>query len=183
MSAVDFDFIEELEGNSLKGYVPDAENSKSGVTIGCGFDLGQRSEANIKKHFPVSLAEKLIPYCGLKGEKALKALSKEPLEVSEVQVRHINQYAKYHALRKLQSEWLEATGSSFAILCPKKQTVIASVAFQYGTLATRTPNFWRQITTGDWEGALMNLLNFGDRYSTRRHKEADLLASAIKESK
>ena len=39
---IDFTFIEKLEGYRLEGYVPDAENSQSGVTIASGFDLGQR---------------------------------------------------------------------------------------------------------------------------------------------
>ena len=58
--------------------------------------------------------------------------------------------------------------------------MIASVSFQYGVaLNRRTPNFWWQITNGDWDGALANLRNFGDRYDTRRNKEADLLAPTI----
>ena len=40
MSNIDWDFILEQEGFRLKGYVPDAKNSKSGVTIASGFDLG-----------------------------------------------------------------------------------------------------------------------------------------------
>ncbi len=52
-------------------------------------------------------------------------------------------------------------------------TVIASVAFQYGDLESRTPNFWKQVISGDWEAAEANLRNFGDNYGTRRVKEAD----------
>jgi len=51
--------------------------------------------------------------------------------------------------------------------------VITSVAFQYGNLATETPNFWRQVTSGDWDGAVGNLRNFGDAYGSRRNREAD----------
>jgi hypothetical protein len=56
------------------------------------------------------------------------------------------------------------------------QTVVASVAFQYGDLSLRTPNFWQQVTTENWQAALANLQDFGDKYPTRRNKEADLLA-------
>ncbi len=44
--------------------------------------------------------------------------------------------------------------------------VIASVAYQYGSLSR---------TNRDWQGALENLRDFGDVYDTRRNKEADLL--------
>jgi GH24 family phage-related lysozyme (muramidase) len=57
--------------------------------------------------------------------------------------------------------------------------VVASVAFQYGDLSRRTPNFWRQVTSGDWDAALNNLRHFGDKYPTRRNKEADLLAKDL----
>jgi hypothetical protein len=49
------------------------------------------------------------------------------------------------------------------------------VAFQYGDLARRTPNFWRQVTEKKWADVIANLRNFGDHYATRRNVEADLL--------
>jgi hypothetical protein len=49
------------------------------------------------------------------------------------------------------------------------------VAFQYGDLAKKTPNFWKQVTSGDWGAAKRNLLDFQDKYPTRRKKEAALL--------
>ena len=48
MSNIDFDFILEQEGFETEGYVPDAENSKSGVTIASGFDLGARVLEDLK---------------------------------------------------------------------------------------------------------------------------------------
>lgn len=57
------------------------------------------------------------------------------------------------------------------------QTAITSLYFQYGTAdpAKRTPNYWRQITTGDWDGAYANLMDFKDKYGPRRWDEAALL--------
>jgi GH24 family phage-related lysozyme (muramidase) len=68
---------------------------------------------------------------------------------------------------------------SFSQLPPEAQTVIASVSFQYGDLATRTPTFWGHVTNERWQKAVDELRNFGDRYPTRRGKEADLLQGAI----
>lgn len=59
------------------------------------------------------------------------------------------------------------------------QTVVASVAHQYGNLSTRTPHFWHQCTTGDWHDAYNNLMHFGDHYTDRRHKEAHLLGKCL----
>ena len=42
MSNINWDFILEQEGFETTGYVPDADNSKSGVTIASGLDLGAR---------------------------------------------------------------------------------------------------------------------------------------------
>ena len=39
---IDFNFISKLEGGrKTKGYVPDPEGSRSGVTIATGVDLGK----------------------------------------------------------------------------------------------------------------------------------------------
>ena len=60
------------------------------------------------------------------------------------------------------------------------QTVIMSVAFQYGDLSRRTPNFWRVVTQGDWEKMLWHLENFGDIYKPRRLREAKVIRTYLK---
>ena len=61
--------------------------------------------------------------------------------------------------------------------------MIASVSFQYGVnLNTRTPNFWKAVSSQNWMLAIHELRNFGDAYSTRRKKEAKLLEKIIKKS-
>jgi len=35
------------------------------------------------------------------------------------------------------------------------------------------------VTSGDWQGVYNNLMNFGDKYSTRRQLEAGLLSQDI----
>ena len=175
---IDFTFIETLEGNTNSAYVPDPENSQSGVTIGCGFDLGARSCCELELAFEPILAKKLLPYAGLQKDQAKEALLDSPLSLCETEVSQINQYAKQQAMTKLEYLWEESHAFlPFDYLPSPCQTVIASVAFQYGNLSIRTPNFWRQVSRGDWFGALENLRDFGDMYTTRRNKEADLLES------
>ena len=175
MSNINWDFILEQEGFETTGYVPDAENSKSGVTIASGFDLGARKESDLKG-LPEEIIELLKPFLGFTGVEASEIAPK--LKVSDDQAKIINEFAKSTELAKLKTKWQNATGTNFDDLPTEQATVLTSVAFQYGDLESRTPNFWKQTTSGDWVGAYKNLLNFGDRYTSRRLDEAQLLWSS-----
>ena len=179
MSNIDFDFILKQEGFETQGYVPDAENSKSGVTIASGFDLGARVLEDLKG-LPNDIVELLTPFLSLKGAEAQEVASN--LNVSEDQAKIINEFAKSEAITNLKTKWETSTGTSFDTLSKEQATVLASVAFQYGDLESRTPNFWKQATSGDWEGAYNNLLNFGDRYDSRRKDEANYLFPTLKKT-
>ena len=175
MSNIDFDFILEQEGFETKGKVPDAANSKSGVTIASGFDLGARALKDLDG-LPQDIIDLLTPFLGFKGAEAEEMASN--LQVSTGQAKTINEFAKNEAVTRLKNKWETSTGTSFDDLSTEQATVLASVAFQYGDLESRTPNFWNQATSGDWVGAYKNLLNFGDRYKSRRLNEAQLLWSS-----
>ena len=180
--AVDFDFIHRLEGRRvLRGYVPEPETSNSGVTIASGFDLGQRDADALRRlGIDDTLRAKLQPYLGLKKLEAVAFLDEHPLEITEEEAERLDLAFKGQMIESLISRFDAASAVPFDELEPQKQTVIASVAFQYGTALDRsTPNFWRQVTTGDWSSALGNLRAFGDDYRTRRNKEGDLLAEVI----
>lgn len=173
-------FIAELEGRSLTGYVPHPSGSISGVTIASGFDIGQREHLEIMRAFGVELGGKLAPHVGVTGYDAINRLALIPLTITDQECESINTFAHRQATQRLLESWPRSS-TPFGCLADECQTVIMSVAFQYGNLATRTPNFWRQVTTGDWVGALRNLRDFGDAYSTRRNKEADLLEKRMRE--
>ena len=172
MSNIDWNFILEQEGYKLKGYVPDAKNSKSGVTIASGFDLGQRNENDLTG-LPKEIIELLKPFLGFTGVQAEEIAGN--LNVNDKQAKIINEFAKSTELAKLKTAWTNATGTSFDELDQGKATVLASVAFQYGNLEKATPNFWKQATSGDWNAVSVNLMNFGDSYSSRRLREARYL--------
>ena len=173
----DFSFIQNLEGTENQGYVPKDQDGKvlgkSGVTIASGFDLGQRKNADLKG-LPGDLIKKLQPYLGLKGQDALKLNAKD-LNLSDDEVAIVNKFAKNDSLEKLSSSFMKETGESYYSIPKEAQTVVASVAFQYGDLKTRTPKFWKAVTNGKWNDAIKELENFGDKYDKRRNKEADLL--------
>jgi GH24 family phage-related lysozyme (muramidase) len=178
MQNVDFEFIKKREGYKLRGYVPNSKKSKSGVTIASGFDLGARNLSDLEG-LPQNIVDLLKPFLGFKGAEA-KAMASD-LVINDAQGKVINEFAKSEALQNLSQKWEAKTGTKFEELPTNKATVIASVAFQYGDLASETPNFWRQVTTDDWNAAVKNLRNFGDDYDSRRELEADYFEAGLTE--
>ena len=178
--SIDYGFLSDLEGGSqTTGYVPASGVSKSGVTIATGFDLGQRSESDLKALGIYSgLIEKLKPYLGIKSEEAKKLLQKSPLTISSAEAESIDKAVKssHVATVKLKYDSAASNKKSFLDLPAEAQTVIASVSFQYGAnLDAATPKFWKAVTAQDWAEATKLLKDFGDVYPTRRKKEAALL--------
>jgi hypothetical protein len=174
---VDFNFIEDREGFEIIGKVPDAENSKSGITIASGFDLGARKLSDLNG-LPKEIINKLKPFLNLKGNEAVSK-AKE-LKITKEEGRIINQFAKKQAITRIRKLWKKTTGESFDLLTTEQATVVASVAFQYGNLETATPNFWKYVTSNEWQKAYNELMDFGDRYTTRRKEEAKLLLKYLK---
>lgn len=170
---VDWDFISKQEGSLVtEGYVPEDSDGvplgNSGVTISTGVDLGSK-DASYFEGLPQNIIDKMSPYFGLKGSKANMVAYN--LKLTKKEAKQVYEFTKEKELNKLRQAWQEKTGTSFDRLPVPLATVIASVAFQYGDLETKTPNFWRQVTTGDLNGMLSNLADFGDKYPSRRGRE------------
>lgn len=172
---VDWDFIREREGFTTKGYVPDPDNSQSGVTIASGFDLGQRQAHAIESMGLGHLVPIFAPYFGLKGREALKVLTARPLSISVADAEALTERAHARTLERLRADWAGESHIPWFTLTTPQQTVLASVTFQYGSLKRKTPKFWSYAITGQWDKVVKELRNFGDRYSTRRNLEADYL--------
>lgn len=81
---IDYTFIAEREGSlKLNGYVPAAGQSRSGVTIATGFDLGQRSRADLTAlSLPLTLIDTLVPYLGVISRDAENLLKDAPLRIT-----------------------------------------------------------------------------------------------------
>lgn len=182
---IDWDFISSLEGTRiLEGYVPDPDGSKSGVSIATGFDIGQNSVSDLNNlALSAALVTKLTPYVELKGQAAVTKLKETPLTITEDEAKEIDKKVKAKSVDTLRGRYDSAPDNTnhikFDDLASQAQTVIASVHFQYGNLGTKTPKFWKAVATQDWTEAVKLLRNFGDRYPTRRGKEADLLEQIV----
>ena len=129
---------------------------------------------------PQDIIDLLSPYLGYKGAEAEERAGN--LVIDDRQSGIINSFAKEQASTILAKRWEEKTGTPFSELPENKATVVASVAFQYGNLAKKTPNFWRQVTSDDWDGAIKNLRDFQDDYGSRRKIEADYVESGMSQN-
>ncbi len=181
---VNWDFIRELEGFELKGYVPKdrdvVDRNPSGVTVVGGFDIGQHSKKQIKDlKLPKQLEDKIIPYAGITGQNARTLLKQKPLVLTEEEGKTLDTKVKEMYLEKVMKEYNDNSHIHFLTLTEQQQTVITSVAFQYGSLKNRTPNFFRSVTSGNWQKAYRQIMNFSDAYGVRRRKEAAYLGSSI----
>jgi hypothetical protein len=179
---IDTGFIGSQEGFRLDAYVPDPGYSRSGVTVGMGVDIGQRSVADIQAlDIPEALKQKLMPYAGLIGQDAVNFLANYPLYLTEDEAYALDQAVAQDIFGKVAALYdADATGGSFLELPPEARTVIADVAYQYGpNLEQRLPDFWGDVTHGRWDEATQTLRDFDDRYPARRNAEADLLDQAM----
>lgn len=179
---IDWIFIGTLEGQSvLTGYVPDAGGSDSGVTIATGVDLGQLTVEELAAfNLPTPLWVRLLPYVGLRGAAAVNFLGLNPLTITREQSDLLDAADRQPVIGALRAYWSRAVRAGaplFDALPDAPQTVVASVAFQYGPdLRRRCPRFWRDVTACDWRATIAELDNFGDAYPTRRKREAAYLA-------
>lgn len=178
---IDWAFIGTLEGRSLVGYVPNPTGSRSGVTVAIGVDIGQWTTRQLQMStLPESLKRILTPYIGLIGADAVSALATLPLTITDAQADLLDAEDRGTEMDALDVLYRNAAGTGFDGLPGAAQTVIASVAYQYGpSLGRRCPHFWAAAVTQDWPSMVVELRNFGDAYRTRRKAEADYLQAAI----
>ncbi|XP_077989182.1 uncharacterized protein LOC144443533 [Glandiceps talaboti] len=180
-------FIKEQEGFETKGYVPEDKVTgqplgNSGVTIGNGIDLGSKNAEYFRS---ICVQEDTIstlqPYFGLKREEAQNKLKDDPLSLQEDEAKDLSKRVMDSeicktadvydaAVRKLGKTDLK----EFRQLTIAQRTVISSVKFQYGR-TSRFPTFWDHVTNQRWDDAVSELNDFGDKYPSRREREANLL--------
>jgi len=178
---IDFSFIMEQEGFKQNIYVPRDEGGvkalgKSGPTIASGFDLGQRNLADLAG-LPPALISKLEPYLGLKKQAAIDFVKANALNITEEETAIINSFAKDQETGRLIKLWNKTSKTPWGDLTSEQATVVASVAFQFGNLSIKAPTFWGHVTKGNWDMAIGELRNFGDKTPSRRNREADYLES------
>jgi hypothetical protein len=181
-------FIARWETNTLKGYVPMRDGQvigESGVTVAMGVDLGAEHVGGYldSKLLDPNLRALLDPYLGKQGREAITLLSANPLTLTLDQRDHLNAVVQAEHTAALTRQYNHAgnvlTTGGWNGLGDAEQTVIASVAWQYGTPWVRCPRFWGRAVAQDWRGVIAELRAFGDDFPTRRKAEATLLEMAL----
>jgi hypothetical protein len=195
---IDYGFIGGLEGNVLEANVPDPEGSKSGVTVGTGVDLGNKNRKYFAGFENQELLDRFDEYYGLQGMEAFKYEDANPLTITQEESDALNAFIKGKTTQTLRSNFQETFGMDLADLPPELQTVVGSIGYQYGPsfmiddpttkeYDPETPAFVGLLdlvsknpgNVARYEEIVEELRYFGDRYGTRRKKEADYLQTYI----
>ena len=183
---VNMEFLRMNEGFETEGYVPRSGEQvldSSGVTIGTGLDLGTKNMDYFKDFENKETLKKMEAYFGMKGQEAYDFEQENPLSLTREETVEVDNYVKGRELESIENSFLALTGKELSSMPPRLQTVIADLQFQYGSNYNRTPKF-REIIKDIAEDPqdadsyipLMNeLRDFGDKYDTRRNREADLI--------
>ena len=179
-------FLTCHEGFTLCGYVPIKPNSgevlgQSGVTIGAGVDLGNKSRASFAS-LPSTLVDKLDPYVGLKQNLAACAAIERPLNLTLAEANNLTDAVTSDIVNQVSKRYdsdKDSNALAFASVPRAIRTAIVSVWFQFGS-PPAYPTFWSFVTKNDWDDAVKELRNFYTNPNNeqqgdlrRRNDEAD----------
>ena len=183
---VNMEFLRMSEGFETEGYVPRSGEQvldSSGVTIGTGLDLGTKNMDYFKDFENKETLKKMEAYFGMQGLAAYNFEQENPLSLTREEAVEVDNYVKGRELESIENSFLALTGKELSSMPPRLQTVIADLQFQYGSNYNRTPKF-REIIKDIAEDPqdaqsymplMSELRDFGDKYDTRRNREADLI--------
>lgn len=198
------DFLSRVEGpRQTTGYIPCFVNGggtanykgtgdpsrytamgASGVTIATGCDLGQTDLNTLREYglHEMALLEKLIPYIGLKKDKAIRKLHTAPLAITMEQATDIDHAVHQGYLDKyVRPAYERDSRVKFDDLPDQAQAVVMSVCFQKGANGVRRdwPKTWKYLTQCDWASAAHELQHGFTQYKTRRATEGKLLEELL----
>jgi len=166
--------------SDLDGHIPALG---SGVTVGHGVDLGQWSARELQNFgLSDSTLRKSLIFAGLTDSAAKAAWKRnEGANFEKAEADELTTAVRRHMLQTVTDRFnAESTVGRFEDLPPTTQTVIMDVYFHHGHNAmSKTPKFWRAITTGNWQGAKDELMVFGDNAGSRRKADARMLQEDI----
>lgn len=155
---------------------------QSGVTIGAGLDLGQQSEADLRRMgLDPELIDLFRPYLGKKRHDAVLALSRATLTITEAQCDTVNRAVHGDYIRRAADLYGRNTESrSFAEQPQEAQAVIASLFYQLGSPKPSNghagyPVLYGHLCRGYWQAAAHELKTGFRNYVYRRRQEGELL--------
>ncbi len=171
--------VSQFEGGQrLNAYAPPAKGS--GVTVGTGIDLGQRSLSELKQlDLPKTLIDKVKPYLGKKDLEATEYLNSNPLELTQGEADELDSAIGNDISKKISLKYSEDTGQDLSALPEEARTVVESLAYNFGpNLDEKLPTLWKHVVNSDWQGVHDFLISTKwkqPELSGRRYQEAALL--------
>ncbi|CAB4015951.1 collagen alpha-1(XII) chain-like [Paramuricea clavata] len=180
------------EGFTSCGYVPiDPKSGEvlghSGVTIGRGVDLGNKSRASFTS-LSTTLVNKLQPYFGLKRNFAACATIERPLRLTLDEANTLTDAVTNDVVKKVSKRYdsdKDENALAFASVPRGIRTAIDSVWYQFG-YPTAYPKFWGFVKKNDWDNAIRELRNFYKNPNKqargnliRRNNEADIIEATL----
>lgn len=164
------ELLSQYEGGShKKAYVPwsekTAKGNSSGVTIGSGFDLGQRKHPDELRAMglPESLVQKFAPYLDKKRSDAVKFLRDHPLTLSEDETNMLNRCILIDMGKKAIRHWDAEIAKQrktwpnapyFHEMNTDQQTIIFSRYYNEGQGWVKNhPDIHQSILRNDWSTA------------------------------
>lgn len=195
---VNFAYLSRWEGGQhLYGNIPVCKTKtggkevcgNSGLTIATGFDVGQRTAAELRRlGFDERIVQTLLPYVNLTKAAALNKLNADkaagrPPFLYKSEADMVDGIVKKAHLMAAIEAYNNATGrdGAFQQLTPAQQTVLFSRTFHQGPGMHKTATakqFYAAAVRGDWKAVETHLRNYPvsvDWYKNRVNQEADLL--------
>jgi uncharacterized protein YegL/GH24 family phage-related lysozyme (muramidase) len=187
-------FLTCHESFTLCGYVTIDTKSgqvlgQSGVKIGGGIDLGNKSKASFMS-VPNTTVDKLEPYLGLKGDFAACAAIERPLELTLREAETLTNIIKNEVIDKVSKTYESSkrvNSLPFTSVPRGIRTALVSVWSQFGN-PTAYPRLWEYVTKNDWTNAIRELRNFyknpkeqARENMIRRNDEADIIEATLME--
>lgn len=134
-----------------------AGNSRSGVTIGTGVDLGQQDEKRYTERLRKAgasedLIKRLKPYMGLTRSEACRYLRAHPLTLSKAEADLVDKEMKSYHLAEAKTQYANATADikgapKFSELSQAEQTVLMSRKYQDGNLTAKNNTASQRLIT------------------------------------
>lgn len=192
-------FLTKVEGPmQMKGYVPcyliggGSANYRggpnperyqamggSGVTIATGCDLGQTDQKTLLNWgLSPAIARLFQYYYGRRRAKAIEALHKRPLAITEPQAVLVNQAVHLGYLTSnVIPAYDKASAVPFKEIPREAQAVVMSMCFQKGCagVARDWPRAWGHLINQRWAAASQELCHGFTQYVSRRKTEGALL--------
>jgi hypothetical protein len=161
---------------------------KSGVTIASGFDIGQHNKYDIKRIFSENtiLQTKYLPYVEKRKQVAIDYLKNHPVSITEEQAKLTDKLVKDSQVNSLVRVYNQyKMPKEFKFQSVGIQTVVMSIAFQYGVYSSTLIGIWKGLESGDNE----KIIKFwekkakGPSYIERRESELKYLKQHINDYK